>query len=384
MKMNANNTEEGNKKIILWAFTFFLIAVGIFFGAIWYFYWQYHQTTDDAYGNGNLINVNSPLEGMVVSFYADDTDFVEEGQLLVQLDPTYYQVAYDKALADLAYEALQVKQLYDSVLVNEANVAIRQVAASKARYDYDNRQKLVGSKAISNEDFIHAKDELTISENELKKAEFQLKVSLDAIGSFPIREHPLLKEKEESLKEAYYNLKHTSIYAPSTGYIAERSVNVGQSASRLKSLMSIIPTDYVWVDANFKETQLKYMRVGQPAKVWFDLYGSDVEFDGKVLGIASGSGSVFSLIPPQNATGNWIKIVQRLPVRISLNPEMVKKYPIRLGLSAYVDVDITDQNLPMLQKTIIKTPVSKTKVFDIDMKAIDLIIDEVLQKNGVL
>lgn len=382
--MNANNTEEGNKKIILWAFTFFLIAVGIFFGAIWYFYWQYHQTTDDAYGNGNLINVNSPLEGMVVSFYADDTDFVEEGQLLVQLDPTYYQVAYDKALADLAYEALQVKQLYDSVLVNEANVAIRQVAASKARYDYDNRQKLVGSKAISNEDFIHAKDELTISENELKKAEFQLKVSLDAIGSFPIREHPLLKEKEESLKEAYYNLKHTSIYAPSTGYIAERSVNVGQSASRLKSLMSIIPTDYVWVDANFKETQLKYMRVGQPAKVWFDLYGSDVEFDGKVLGIASGSGSVFSLIPPQNATGNWIKIVQRLPVRISLNPEMVKKYPIRLGLSAYVDVDITDQNLPMLQKTIIKTPVSKTKVFDIDMKAIDLIIDEVLQKNGVL
>jgi membrane fusion protein (multidrug efflux system) len=145
--------------------------------------------------------------------------------------------------------------------------------------------------------------------------------------------------------------------------------------------MAIIPIDYVWVDANFKETQLKYMRVGQPATVTFDMYGSDVVYKGKVLGIGMGSGSVFSIIPPQNATGNWIKIVQRLPVRISLDPKVVKDFPVRLGISASVYVDITDRKLPMLSQETVKKVVASTPVFDIDMENVDKVIKQTIREN---
>lgn len=377
------SSEPPNKnrsRTILWV-TLILIFIGVGWLCLWFFYFQYHQSTDDAYANGNMININATVPGSVAAFFADDTDLVNEGQLLVLLDRTNYQLEYDKQLAGLAASVLQVRQLYDTVKVNRANMENKRVKLEKARYDYDNRSQLVGSLAVSNEDFTHAKDDLTIAQQELKQAEYQYQVSLDAAGNTPQEQHPIIEQQKAMVREAFYKLKHCAIYAPATGYIAQREVDVGEWVAPNKALMAVIPADYVWVDANFKETQLIYMRVGQPAIVTFDLYGSDVKFEGKVLGIASGSGSVFSLIPPQNATGNWIKIVQRLPVRISLDPKKVKRYPIRLGISANVDVDITNYDLPMLVQTPSTRPVATTRVFDIDLDEANQEINKIIRDN---
>jgi len=363
---------------MLWALTAAIVLAAIIWFLYWLFYLRFHAYTDDAYANGNMVNLNSAVSGSVISFYADDTDLVLEGQLLVKLDPTKYQVAFDKEMATLAERVLEVKQLYGTVEVRRAELESKRVALERAQYDFDNRSRLVTTQAISNEDFTHSKDDFLFAQAQHKQAEENLKVAQDAAGNTPWDEHPLLIEQKESVKTAYYNLKHCSIYAPTTGYVAQRAVEVGQWAEPSTNLLAIIPTNYVWVDANFKETQLTWMRIGQPATVWLDIYGSRVQYPGKVLGIASGTGSVFSIIPPQNATGNWIKIVQRLPVRISLDPEVVKKYPTRLGLSAEVDVDITNTDLPMLVPKATPKVVGRTNVFDISMETVDAQIDAVI------
>lgn len=368
-----------NRRLLL------LTALLVFLTFLWclyyFLYLQYHESTDDAYANGNMISINAAVPGSVAAFFADDTDLVKEGQLLVMLDRTPYQVAYDKELATLASTVLQVRQLYNSVQANRANVDNKRVALQRAQYDYENRSHLVNTKAVSNEEFIHARDAFQIATLDLKQAEYQLQIAQDAAGPTAIEQHPLIEQQKGAVRKAWYDLEHCAIYAPATGYVAQRSVDVGEWASPSTTLMAIIPKDYVWVDANFKETQLTYMRIGQPATVWFDLYGSKAKFQGKVLGIASGTGSVFSLIPPQNATGNWIKIVQRLPVRISLDPEVLKHYPTRLGISALVDVNISDQNLPLLAEVPSTKPVGKTTVFDLDFSKIHKIIDKVVSEN---
>lgn len=379
-KEKAPSSSSRNQKLF-WL-TSVLLAIAIAWLLYWFFYLQYYEYTDDAYANGNMVNVNSAISSSTIAFFADDTDLVMEGMLLVQLDPTEYLMKYEKELAALASETLQVSQLYDRVLANQANVQSKQTAYEKAKYDYQNRLTLIDSKAISNEDFIHSRDDLKVSEANLNQAKYDLQVSLDAAGNTSPQKHPRIEEQKARVRIAYYQLKHTSVYAPTTGYIAQRNVEVGQWVTPGANLMAIIPTDYVWVDANFKETQLTYMRIGQPATVWLDIYGSNVRYEGKVLGIASGTGSIFSIIPPQNATGNWIKIVQRLPVRISLDPQTVKKFPTRLGLSAEVNVDITNQDLPMLAVSPpAAKPISKTQVFDIDYSELNQMLDTLVEEN---
>ena len=364
-------------------FSLIIVILGILWFLLWYFYLSYFEWTDDAYANGNLININPAVPGSVIAFFADDTDFVKEGQLLVLLDKTAYEVAFQKELAALSSTMLDVRQLYENVLVNQAIVERRQIAEQRALYDFENRSKLVGSQAISNEDFVHAKDEYLGAVADLKQAEHQLQMAIDARGNTSIEMHPLIEKQKRAIYEAYYNLSHTAIYAPADGFVAQRFVNVGEWAEVRSNLMAIIPKDYMWVDANYKETQLTRMRIGQPATVTFDLYGRKSKMKGKVLGIASGTGSVFSLIPPQNATGNWIKIVQRLPVRISLDPEIMEKFPIRLGISAEVDVDLTNQDLPFLAEVTPKKAVGETTVFKLDFKEVNQLIDKIIHEASL-
>lgn len=375
---NAVNSHKRNHKL-LWI-TLFLTVLGIIWLLLWLFYFRYHPSTDDAYVNGSKVNVTTFISGMPIAYYADDTDLVEEGQLLVMLDPTEYKIAYEKALSALASTVLKVKQLFDNVKVSTTSVQAKRIAMDKARYDYENRKNLIGLKAISNEDFTHAKDALNTAEQDLKQAIFQLQMAQDAVGKYTLENHPWIEEQKAQVREAYYKLMHCAIYAPATGYVAQRAVEVGQWVTPASYMMAIIPIDYMWVDANFKETQLTYMRIGQPAKVKIDLYG-DVEFNGTVYGIASGTGSVFSLIPPQNATGNWIKIVQRLPVRIVLDKETMKKYPLRLGLSADVHVDIENQDLPILAQQPSKKTIASTSIYQIDMKEVNETMDKILREN---
>jgi membrane fusion protein (multidrug efflux system) len=369
-----------HNRAILWL-TAAILFIALICLLLWLLYFRFHESTDDAYVNGNMINVTTVIAGTPIAFYADDTDLVKEGQLLVRLDPTAYQIAFDKEVSILASTVLQVRQLYNRVDEYKANVGNRLTIARKALYDYRNRKELVGSKAVSDEEFIHARDDLMSAKLALKEAKAQLQVAIDAAGPTPLEKHPQIEAQKSAVRQAFYNLKHCDILAPTTGYVAQRSVEVGQWVTASTFLMAIIPTDYIWIDANFKETQLADMRIGQPASITIDLYGSRVKFHGKVLGIASGTGSVFSIIPPQNATGNWIKIVQRLPVRISVDKEQLEKYPLRLGLSADVNVDISDTSGPMLAQITSKKPIATTEVFDLDLATIDAEMDAIVKSN---
>lgn len=373
-------TNNRRNHTLLW-FSMVLIFLSLSWYCLWFFYLRYYESTDDAYANGNMVNINSSVPGSVIAFYADDTDLVIEGQLIVQLDHTDYQIKYEKELATLAATVLHVQTLYDNIGTARAIVENRKAQFSKSEFDYENRAHLIDSRAISKQEFIHSRDDLNTAKASLEEAENQLKTAIDAAGNTPIENHPLLVEQKAKVRSAFYDLQHCNIYAPSTGYVAMRTVEVGQWARPSTNLMAIIPMDYLWVDANFKETQLEKMRIGQPASVWFDLYGSKHKFEGKVIGIASGTGSVFSIIPPQNATGNWIKIVQRLPVRISLDPEMIKKFPPRIGISATVSVSLDNQDLPRLANTPVQGPVAATKVYNLPMDDIEAIINKVIMEN---
>ncbi len=270
-----------------------ILFIGLVWFLAWFFYFQYHEWTDDAYVNGDMINVTPVVAGTPIAFYVDDTDLVEEGQLLVMLDSTDYQINFDRQLAMLASTTLQVKQIYDKIDEAYANVNAQRTGLDQARYDFENRKGLINSKAISNEDFVHARDTLSVSEQRLKQAEAQLQQAMAAAGPTEITKHPSIEAQKNAVREAYYKLKHCAILAPATGYVAQRAVQIGQYVSPQTYLMAIIPANRMWVDANYKETQLTYMRVGQPAKVTVDLYGSDVVYKGIVAGIASGTVASF-------------------------------------------------------------------------------------------
>lgn len=377
--LSPSNTIKRNRK--LWGFTLILALASLSWGLLYVLYLQGYETTDDAYASGNMININPSITGSVIAYYVDDTDFVTEGQLLVQLDQTEYLLKYEHSLASLASTVLKVRQLYEKVKASQSTLEARKIALSKANYDYENRSHLVEMQAISKEEYTHSKADLSIAKATHQIAEAELAAAIAAVGNTSLECHPLLIEAKSQVRKSYYDLQHCRIYAPATGYVAQRTVNVGQSVRPQTPLMAIISQNDYWVEANFKETQLKFMRIGQPATINFDMYGSKIEYVGKVVGIASGSGSNFSLIPPQNATGNWIKIVQRLPVRISVEPEQMKKYPLRLGISAKVKVDISNQDLPMLASTSPGRPLAATTVFNVHLEPIDHVIDEVIQAN---
>ena len=379
---SPQNPPLSRSKALIWL-TMAILILALLWFLYWEFYAKYYESTDDAYANGNFISINSVIPGAVTAFYADNTDLVKEGQLLVTLDTTRYEAIYQKELATLANVTLKVKQLYYNVEVSRANLENKRTEAQQSQINYQDRLTLQENnpQAVAKEDFTSSQHALLSAQFSIQQAESQLDAALAEIGNTPPEQHPLIIEQKNNVRTAFYNLEHCSIYAPSTGYIAQRSVNVGQWITPNTDLMAVIPITGMWVDANFKETQLEKMRVGQPAEVWFDLYGSSVKYKGKVLGIASGTGSVFSLIPAQNATGNWIKIVQRLPVRISLDPEVLEKFPARLGISAEVSVDLTNQDLPFLSPVPSTQSIAQTTVFDIHMQKMNAIMDDIIQKN---
>jgi membrane fusion protein (multidrug efflux system) len=382
---NSKNRYQG-----LIYLTLFILLIVLIWLLLWFFHFRLREYTDNAYANGSMINVTSVISGTPIAFFADDTDLVEEGQLLVLLDETPFRITFERELATLATTVLQVAQYFNQTKASISNVESKRTIYERLRYDFENRQQLVHEKAISGEEFVHAKDLMRTAEMDLKQAEAQLNVSIDQAGNIvdlsgkihkSLEQHPLIEAQKKAIRQAYYNLKHCSIYSPARGYVAQRAVEVGQWITPTTFLMAVIPTIGMWVDANFKETQLTNIRIGQPAKVYIDIYGSHVVYEGKVLGIASGTGSIFSLIPPQNATGNWIKIVQRLPVRIGLDSKTLEKYPLRLGISSEVYVDITNIDLPMLAQEPSKKVIMATQIFDLDFSEVDEQIDQVIKAN---
>jgi membrane fusion protein (multidrug efflux system) len=309
-------------------------------GAAWYFSHQRgEEITEDAYVEGNIVQVSAQVAGTVVDIGADNTDRVAAGQRLVSLNGIDAQLALERSEAQLAKAVRQVRGQYAMAAQMSANVELRRSELSKVQADFARRSELVHSGAISGEDLEHANESVKTAAAALRSAEQQLAASRAAVDGTTLATHPDVLSASAQLKDAYIVKARSTIPAPVGGMVARRSVQVGQRVAAGTPLMSIIPLETLWVTANFKESQLRHVHAGQPVSLTADAYGRDVVYRGVVIGQEAGTGSAFALMPAQNATGNWIKVVQRLPVRIALDPKEVAAHPLQLGLSMRVEVD---------------------------------------------
>lgn len=354
-------------------------------GATWAWYslvgrWQ--QSTDDAYVSGNVVEITPLVTGTVVSIGADDGDLVQAGQVLLQFDPSDSEVALQSAQAKLARTVRQVRGLYSNVDALKAQVQARQAELKKARENYNRRKVLADSGAIAAEELSHSRDDLSSAQSALDNARQQLNTSTALVDDTVVSSHPEVMAAAADLRQAYLDHARTTLVAPVTGYVAKRTVQLGQRLQPGTATMAVIPLDQVWIDANFKETQLRDMRIGQPVDVTADLYGSDVKYSGTVDSLGAGTGSAFALLPAQNATGNWIKIVQRVPVRIHLDPRQLADHPLRIGLSTVVEVDLHDQSGPALAQQPRKQPSFTTPVFDAQLVEADAMITRLIHDNS--
>ncbi|MBD9501694.1 efflux RND transporter periplasmic adaptor subunit [Pseudomonas sp. PDM23] len=383
MSTATQETPNGNPKRKRWLLI--LLAVVILAGlasVAWeLLYGRWHEDTDDAYVNGNVVQITPQITGTVVSIGADDGDLVHKGQVLVKFDPSDADIALQQAEANLARTVRQVRGLFSNVDGYKADVATKKVALSKAEADFKRRQNLANDGAISQEELAHARDALDTARSSLTNSEQQLDTNRALVDDTVIASHPDVKAAAAKLRQAYLDDARAVIIAPVTGYVAKRTVQVGQRVQPGAALMAVIPLDQVWIDANFKETQLKHMRIGQPVEIRSDLYGGEVKYSGTVDSLGVGTGSAFSLLPAQNATGNWIKIVQRVPVRIRINSEELAKNPLRIGLSMDVNVSLHDQSGPALAQQSPHEAVFSTDVYQEQLASADQLIEKLIQAN---
>jgi membrane fusion protein (multidrug efflux system) len=340
----------------------FVIA-GIGYGAYWATVLRYSESTDDAYVSGNIVQITPQISGTVVGIGADDTQFVNAGQTLVQLDQADAKVALDQAEAQLARTVRDVRGLYATSSGLEAQVAMRQSELDRANDDLARRERLSASGAISREELQHAREAVESARSALKATQEQLAANRARVDRTTIEDHPDVRNAAAHWRDAYLAYVRTTLPAPVSGFVAKRAVQLGQRVSPGAPLMAIVPLDQVWVDANFKEPQLASMRLGQSATLTADLYGSKVKYHGKVAGFGAGTGSAFSVLPAQNATGNWIKIVQRVPVRIALDSQELEAHPLQVGLSMQVDVDTHDRQGSRLPELAQSSTALATDVF---------------------
>ncbi|RNF85110.1 efflux RND transporter periplasmic adaptor subunit [Montanilutibacter psychrotolerans] len=358
-----------------------IVAASIAWAAWYLLVARWHEATDDAYVQGNVVAITPQTSGTVVSIAAEDGMKVAAGQVLVQLDPNDAKVAYEQAVANLAGTVRQVRGLYSAVDVGQADLAVRQVAVQQARADVQRRQGLVAGGAVSAEELNHARDQLASAEAALSSARGNLSRNRALVDATSVGNQPQVKAAAAQLRQAYLNLQRSAIVAPVSGHVAKRSVQLGQRVQPGATLMTVIPLEQVWVEANFKETQLATMRIGQPVELHADLYGDDIRFDGHVASLGLGTGSAFSLLPAQNASGNWIKIVQRVPVRIELDARQLAGHPLRLGLSMHADVTIRDQSGAALASASSGKPVLSTDAYARQLSDADALIDAVIGDN---
>ncbi|HET7931252.1 MAG TPA: EmrA/EmrK family multidrug efflux transporter periplasmic adaptor subunit [Rhodanobacteraceae bacterium] len=370
------------RRVLLRGLVGVVIVVAIAWVLYYLFVGRWYESTDDAYVNGNIVQITPQVPGTVISIGADDNDFVREGQPLVKLDPTNTDVALEKAEATLAQTVRKVRGLYSTVHSATAAVAAREAAVAQARADFQRRKGLAASGAISAEELAHARDALTTAESALSAAQAQLATTSALVSDTKIASHPDVKAAAAAVRAAWLNDQRTTLVAPVSGYVAKRSVQVGQRVQPGMPLMAVVPLHQVWVDANFKETQLEHMRIGQPVTLTSDVYGGSVTYHGHVEGLGIGTGSAFSLLPAQNASGNWIKIVQRLPVRISLEKSELDKHPLRIGLSMNVDVNLHSQKGPMLAQQPPQKAVFSTDVYTRSQADADALIAKIIHANS--
>ncbi|MBH2018345.1 MAG: efflux RND transporter periplasmic adaptor subunit [Burkholderiales bacterium] len=346
------------RKTALTALASVVVVAGLGWAAYEYLVASHYESTDNAYVQGNVIQITPQIGGTVMALMADDTDFVKAGQTLVQLDPADARVALDQAEAALAQAVRQARTLYANngslaaqIALHDADVSKANSDIARAADDLNRRQSLTGNGAVSREELSHAQTQLDNAKSALAAARAGVVAAREQLSSnqaltegTSIEQHPSVQVAAARVREAFLASQRTALVAPVDGYVAKRTVQLGQRVAAGTPLMSVIPLNQVWVDANFKEVQLRHIRIGQPVTLVADLYGKKVDYKGTVAGLGVGTGAAFSLLPAQNATGNWIKVVQRVPVRIALDPTQLGEHPLRVGLSMDAEVDVSKKD----------------------------------------
>ena len=367
------------RKRNLTALTLVFVAIALGFALMYFLVWQHQQSTDDAYVGGHVVQITPQIGGTVHSVAVDDTQAVKTNQLLVKLDDSDMQLAYERAQNDLINAIRQNQQQTAVSSQSRAQVTAQKAQLARLQSDLKRRQALAGTDAISAEELSHARAAVTEAQAALNAAEAQEKAAQAALGqNIPLRQQPAVLSAVSRLKDAWLNLQRTQIHAPMDGQIAKRNVQVGQKVAPGTPMMAVVPLHNLWVDANFKESQLAKMRVGQTATVYADIYGSKVKYQGKVVGLSAGTGAAFSLLPAQNATGNWIKVVQRVPVRIELDAQQLAEHPLRVGLSMSVEVDTEIQTGS--QMTSVPAANTATQTAAVDWQPVEGIINTIFSQ----
>jgi membrane fusion protein, multidrug efflux system len=372
---------SSKRRRLLGSVALFFVLAGAAYGSYWYLDAQYKQDTDDAYVAGNTVQVTPQVSGTVTAIYADDTQHVKQGQQLVQLDDTDARLALEQSEAALAQAVRDVRRLDESTSALQANVSQLAATVARAREDVSRRQRLYAVHAVSLEELQHAQQDLKSATAALAQAQYNLAASRATVGHTPIADNPQVQAAKTKVRSAFIMLARTKIVAPVGGYVAKRAIQVGQLVAPGHPLMAIVPQDQLWVEANLKEDQLRNVRLNQPATVTADIYGGKVVYHGRVAGVAAGTGSAFSLLPAQNATGNWIKVVQRVPVRIAIDPKDLAAHPLRIGLSMNVNINTHDTSGPGLasggQPRTYATP-----VYQDEGAQADVLINQIIRANS--
>ncbi|WP_153114661.1 HlyD family efflux transporter periplasmic adaptor subunit [Rhodocyclus tenuis] len=372
---------DGRRRQFVTRAVIVIAVLGVLYLAWWLLVGRVHEHTDNAYVGGNLVQVTPQVGGTVLAIAADDTDYVEAGQALVRLDPADARLALEQAEADLAREVRNVRNLYASRAAAAAQVNLREAELQRASEDERRRQLVAGSGALAVEEIEHASAAARAAASALAAAREQLAAAEALTEGTTPADHPNVAKAAAHVREAHLAYTRAMLPAPVSGYVAKRSVQVGQRIQPGTPLMAIVPLDGLWVDANFKESQLSRMRIGQPVKLTADIYGSSVDYHGKLLGLGAGTGGVFSLLPAQNATGNWIKVVQRVPVRIALDARELAEHPLRVGLSMQVEVDVGDASGPVLGTVPRADPAYETRAFGAEDKEAEQRIARIIAAN---
>jgi membrane fusion protein, multidrug efflux system len=377
----ANGNGNGKRKRLMFGVIAVFAIAGIGYGTWWALVGSKREFTDNAYVDGNVVQLTPQVAGTITSIGADNTDAVKAGQVLVQLDPADALVNLEAAEAQLANTVRQVRKLFATSSSLSASVTMRESDVARAKDDLQRRERLAASGAVSGEELNHAKDTLRAAEAELLSAREQAAANHALVDQTTVEDHPDVRNAAAKVREAYLAYGRTKVIAPVNGIVTKRSVQLGQRVNPGSPLMAIIPTDQMWVNANFKEPQLANIHIGQPVKLTSDVYGSKIEYDGKVVGLDAGTGSAFSLLPAQNATGNWIKVVQRVPVRVAIDPEQLKQHPLRIGLSMEATVDIHNKDGAVINTAARSAPAYSTPVFDGDSRDADALITKIVRAN---
>jgi membrane fusion protein, multidrug efflux system len=386
--MNANsdalrpNSASSKRRKILLINALIIIIIGALCVAYWLLVLSKREKTDDAYVNGNMVTISAQVTGTVVAVLADDTQPVKAGQVLVKLDPTDAETALSRAANALAQAVRQVRQQKATAGQYDSLIETRKLELARAESDLAKREPLLQEQAIPAEEVRHARESVEIARAAFAQAESQARSARALVDGTALESNPAVLQARDAYRDAWVAAQRNAVVAPVAGYVAERSVQLGQHIQAGQALMTVVPLNALWIDGNFKEAQLRNLRIGQKVEVRSDLYGGSYIHHGRVVGMSPGTGAAFSLLPPQNASGNWIKVVQRVPVRIEIDPDDLVKSPLRVGLSATVSVDTTSRGGPVLAEDHHDNTVNDTtQVYTQDLAKASLEADAIVRRN---